>query len=84
MAPIPPHRSDLPPLPPFGQQLGVQRALLILPETIRERVPQTIQAEMIRAPLVRAVQKRAMKALVRHATPSASDAFDIGRAMFQT
>jgi hypothetical protein len=60
MQAIPADRCIFPAQPPLGQQLAIHRTLLILSEAVRERVPKAIQAEMIRAACVCAVQKRAM------------------------
>jgi hypothetical protein len=68
----------------LGQQFAVHRTLLVLPEAERERVPEAFEAEMVRAACVRAVQKRAMQVLLRHASSSAADAIDIGLGLFRT
>jgi hypothetical protein len=55
MRAVPAHGGVLAPLAAFRQQLAVHRALLVLAETIRERVAQAFEDEMVRAARVRAV-----------------------------
>jgi len=47
-------------------------------------MPEVIEAEMIRAAGVGAVEKRAVRVFVHHANPFAADALSIGLAMNET
>jgi len=51
---------------PLGELLGVNRAGRVAIEAELERVPQVVEIEELRAALVRAVQKRAVRGRLRH------------------
>jgi hypothetical protein len=56
---------------PLGQQFDIRRTQMILPETVVERVRETVDAERLRAPRVDPVQKRTVQFAIRHATITA-------------
>jgi hypothetical protein len=52
--------------PPLDEQFQINRAPFIVPKAVIEGMPKPIKAEMLRAPVIGAIQKRTMANLLGH------------------
>jgi hypothetical protein len=72
--PMVPQTRRRSPRSPFGQQLGIDRARLIFAEAFLKQRPEPIDAEMSRASVVGAVEKRTVRSVLCHGLPLDKDA----------